>query len=68
MINGEEISIHMEDMIRENEDSATKPPLLHPYSLPTRLEKVKKMQLALIFSNIVIQFFTLSVEKLKTTN
>ncbi|MCD7471571.1 hypothetical protein HAX54_012069 [Datura stramonium] len=38
MINGEEMNIHMEDMIREKEDSGTKP-FLHPYSIPSRLEK-----------------------------
>ncbi|NP_001335302.1 SPOROCYTELESS/NOOZLE-like protein [Solanum lycopersicum] len=38
MINGEEISVHMEDMIREKEDSGTKP-LLHSYSLPSHQQK-----------------------------
>ncbi|KAL3333432.1 hypothetical protein AABB24_033483 [Solanum stoloniferum] len=38
MINGEEIGIHMEDMIREKEDSGTKP-LLHSYTSPSHLQK-----------------------------
>ncbi|WMV39787.1 hypothetical protein MTR67_033172 [Solanum verrucosum] len=38
MINGEEISIHTEDMIREKEDSGTMP-FLHSYTLPSHLQK-----------------------------
>lgn len=51
MINGDDMGrsnieagiIHMENVIGENQYFGTKP-LLHPFSIPSHLEKVKKMQ------------------------